>query len=314
VILCRGCGSRSLAFPAPPHGLGRLQPGPRGVPEPSAAASRNELRKLRLVARGFYPRGLRFSIRAISQPLAAFAAPEGACSPSFVGCPLSVPSAVCPTVRPLPEAEAPFGPMEPSTGISFHPRGFSPPRRLPPHGGRGFVAPRYRLWSSTRFLLPIPVTTGRWFGKSWHFSRSGSHPSKSSLRRQPVRIAAAVAPLPLRHAPCSAPPAGPLPDDRARRLSRGTTGSGAFLRRRIRCDPEPVKAPIRSFLPWAWFPSEVLLHPPTPIGSRCGSTVAREASRRRAVGTPRMSLRGESRRSVPRHPSVGSPRGVCPGG
>jgi len=71
----------------------------------------------------------------------------------------------------------------------FRPRGFSPPRRLPPPVVRGFVAPRCRSWGSSRFwsgrlgsagpkalpdsLVPFPAT-------------SVSYPSKDDPRLQPV--------------------------------------------------------------------------------------------------------------------------------
>jgi len=43
-----------------------------------------------------------------------------------------------------------------SRRLLFRPRGFSPPRRFPPRRGCGSVAPRCRLWSSTRFPSRLP--------------------------------------------------------------------------------------------------------------------------------------------------------------
>jgi hypothetical protein len=71
--------------------------------------------------------------------------------------PLNRLSAVRPSVCPLQEAEASFGSTAPTDEIPFRPRGFSPPRRFTSHRGCGFVAPRYRLWGSTRFLVWFPV-------------------------------------------------------------------------------------------------------------------------------------------------------------
>jgi hypothetical protein len=83
--------------------------------------------------------------------------------------------------------------------ILFRPRGSSPPRRFPPRGGRGSVAPRSRtrvrrVSRYTGARHPRPPEGGLWPGRSqWRSPRRGSHPSKSSLRRQPHRITAAVA-------------------------------------------------------------------------------------------------------------------------
>jgi hypothetical protein len=93
--------------------------------------------------------------------------------------------------------------MGTSHQVTFRPRGFAPPRRFPPRGGRGFVAPRSRTRVRRVSRSPGPEARGRPKtvrspGPSWWRSpRRGSHPSKSSLRRQPRRITAAVASLPL---------------------------------------------------------------------------------------------------------------------
>lgn len=113
------------------------------------------------------------------------------------------PLADMPAARPLPGAEAPIGPMGTSHRVKFRPRGSSPPRRFPPHGGRGFVAPRSQTRVRRVSRSPGPDARGRpktvrSTGPSqWRSPRRGSHPSKSSLRRQPHRITAAVASLPL---------------------------------------------------------------------------------------------------------------------
>jgi hypothetical protein len=77
--------------------------------------------------------------------------------------------------------------------VSFRPRGFSPPRRFPPHLGCEFVAPRCRLWGSARFLLPASRNARRLPGGPSHSPRRVSYPSKSSPHQQPYRITAAVA-------------------------------------------------------------------------------------------------------------------------
>jgi len=117
------------------------------------------------------------------------------------------PPAVRRSARPLPEAEASFGPTVPPVGVSFRPRGFSPPRRLAPRRRCGSVAPRCRLWGSTRFVLGASIATRRWTWHPRHSPRRGSYPSKSSPRQQPCRITATVALLPLPPAPVSFQPA-----------------------------------------------------------------------------------------------------------
>jgi hypothetical protein len=61
-----------------------------------------------------------------------------------------------------PGSRGSLRPDETSRRVTFRPRGLSPPRRLSPRWGCGFVAPRCRLWSSTRFLLPASPLTRGW--------------------------------------------------------------------------------------------------------------------------------------------------------
>jgi hypothetical protein len=124
-------------------------------------------------------------------------------TPSSRGIRRMCPLVGVPFARPLPGAGAPFGPTGATRQVMFRPRGSSPPRRFPPRGGRGFVAPRSRTRVRRVSRSPAPVARGRpktvaGAGRSqWRSPRRGSHPSKSSLRRQPHRIAAAVASMPL---------------------------------------------------------------------------------------------------------------------
>jgi hypothetical protein len=73
----------------------------------------------------------------------------------------------------------------------------SPPRRFSRPAGRGLIASHYRLGFAT-FHHPRP-TEHRSAGlrPSSRFPRRDSHPSKNSPRRQPYRVTAAVAFLPL---------------------------------------------------------------------------------------------------------------------
>ena len=64
------------------------------------------------------------------------------------------PSVALPSARPLPVSSlsgSRHRRLAARRAITFRPRGFSPPRRVPPRGGCGFVAPRSRLWGSSRF-------------------------------------------------------------------------------------------------------------------------------------------------------------------
>jgi hypothetical protein len=87
--------------------------------------------------------------------------------------------------------------------IAFRPRGFSPPRRLAPLGGSGMLQPdpdRVRCVSRRLPSLACFVTRRSRSKRSSCTRRSsqrGSYPSKHSPRRQPYRITAAFAFLPL---------------------------------------------------------------------------------------------------------------------
>jgi hypothetical protein len=87
--------------------------------------------------------------------------------------------------------------------IAFRPRGFPPPRRLPPLGGSGMLQPdpdRVRCVSRHVLSLARYVTRRSRSKRSSYTRRSsqrGSYPSKHSPRRQPYRITAALALLPL---------------------------------------------------------------------------------------------------------------------
>jgi len=84
-------------------------------------------------------------------------------SPLYRPCRVSTPACVA----------ARFGHEDFRFAIPFRPRGFAPPRRLPPPGGRGLVASRCQSWGSSRFLLPssrtIRCTRQRCFGGAGAF-------------------------------------------------------------------------------------------------------------------------------------------------
>jgi hypothetical protein len=121
-----------------------------------------------------------------------------------LGCPL--PDAVSDALRPGDATHL----------VSFRPRGFSPPRRLAPSGGRGSVAPRYRseVRCVSRHARPGAVRRHP-LSRSCHSRNAASYPSKDPTHRQPHRVTAAVALVPLPGAPCSAASATGDDSDRA---------------------------------------------------------------------------------------------------
>jgi hypothetical protein len=62
------------------------------------------------------------------------------------------------------------------TPASFRPRGFSPPRRLAPLRGCGFVAPRFRPWGSSRFSRPGAAASEEATGAEAQSPRCGFGP------------------------------------------------------------------------------------------------------------------------------------------
>jgi hypothetical protein len=119
-------------------------------------------------------------------------------------------------------------------------------------------------------------------GTTWSFPRRGD-PSQGSPRQQPYRITAALAFLPSSLgssalARRSEPPhrlrtpwrascgsGSPLPETPSRAVRRGATGFKALLHCRVRCRHRAVAGVMRSLLPWASLPFEVLRAPlPSP--------------------------------------------------
>jgi hypothetical protein len=110
------------------------------------------------------PRGLGLSFRALAaRGIRCPPAAEATGDPQILlswPCPLAPPrrapaGASTPSTRP-PKRSCAFGSGLPTPDILFRPRGFTPPRRLPPHQGRGSVAPHSRPRGSPRFG-PAPV-------------------------------------------------------------------------------------------------------------------------------------------------------------
>jgi len=105
------------------------------------------------------------------------------------------PRPTCPRVRPLPETLLSRSACRCQATDMFRPRGFAPPRRLTPHTGLGFIAPRSQMEFAafqSGHSPPSPTEVDS-VDKRRSFPQRGSHPSKNSPRRQPYRIAAAVA-------------------------------------------------------------------------------------------------------------------------
>jgi hypothetical protein len=193
----------------------------RGPPRPSAVASRVpegfpsarprsgpglRLRAVRSPV-DIGPHGLLLSFRALPPPLELLAASEEVGVPPLVGFAASAP-------LPFPPSASTPGSLRfRRVGVArprllVRPRGFAPPRRFAPRTGRGFVAPRFRLWGPARFGKASRPLRG---GVGTFRSRRRGDPSKSSPRQQLVRIAAsfcllAVTVRPPRPSPGSVPP------------------------------------------------------------------------------------------------------------
>ena len=132
-----------------------------------------------------------------------------------------------------------------------------------------------------------------------------------TLRRFPLagsrdRITAARCPPAVPTLPGTHLANRPFPDDPLSAASRASADFRALLHRRVRCRPHAVSSGGRSFLPWAWFPSEV---PPCSVAGRMTGGPRRSATRD--------LRRGESRAGVPCNPShrcTGTARAQAPGG
>jgi len=120
-----------------------------------------------------------------------------------------------PQARPLPGAEAPFGPTLPHADscstlvVSHHLDGLLRARvtgLLHPATGQGFAA--------FHACRPAGSPESDSIGRD-QFPRRGSHPSKTSPRQQPFRITAAVAFLPLPSCPVQVPTEAGVPSPTA---------------------------------------------------------------------------------------------------
>jgi hypothetical protein len=140
-----GCGSGSLVFPASSRAFDRRRSGLRGIPGARAASpDRSRLSRK--------PSWTSLPSKALECGGTALAARP------LVGFVRLYPLASRPIARPLPGAEAPIGSTGATRRIAFRPRGSSPPRRFPPRGGRGSVAPRSRTRVRRVSRTPAPDT------------------------------------------------------------------------------------------------------------------------------------------------------------
>lgn len=126
-------------------------------------------------------------------------------------------------------------------GFPFRPRGFAPPRRLPPRRSRGLVASRCQPWGSSRFLRRSPQTAEAAMVDRRVPLRRTSHPSKNPLDRS---RAASPQPLPPR-----------------RSASCEAADLEALLHGRVRDVVHRCRR-LASCPSWALFPSKVLFRVP----------------------------------------------------
>jgi len=175
-----------LAFSAPSLAFSRCRPGLRGFPGPVVA----QQPKLPSTS----PRDLDFPSRALEGAPGRLAP-----TPTLLGFVRVRPSADVPLSRPLPGAEAPFGPTAPPAGL-VPPSWFLTTMTaysaregaglLHPATDRGFAAFRDSRW-------PVPsAPRGSGHRSPGSFPATRFTPSEDFPRRQPYRITAAVALLP----------------------------------------------------------------------------------------------------------------------
>jgi hypothetical protein len=263
-------GSGSGVFPAPSVAFDRHRPGLRGLPG-TRAASPTEA--------------------DVAEALVNFTSPTERSKTAGIGsrqpllswdssnvCPL----ADKPSARPLPGAEAPFGPTGSTHRVKFRPRGSSPPRRFPPRRGRGFVAPRSR----TRVRLVSRYT--------------GARRTRAVRRRSPARDAHSGAPRDAVHTLRSLPFADsrtaslrPLPPCRYRPAEAGRRFDSMMLRS-AEADPHVTEREVpsrrRSDAGQPRRTSAVGAAPKCSVDEEIGSTpgwVSPSAPSRSTVGRPK---------------------------
>jgi hypothetical protein len=143
-----------LVFPAPSAVFGRHRPGPSRTcrwTSPAWWRTTEPSTPVTLASPSKRPQHDRSPSRPSRRPKP----PSRTWTPSSPGVrPLTVPP---PTYTPRVHSrkpKLPSGRRHHPFRLVFRPRGFAPPRRLPPRGGCGFVAPRCRSWNSPRFTMP----------------------------------------------------------------------------------------------------------------------------------------------------------------
>jgi hypothetical protein len=184
--------------------------------------------------------------------------------------------------------------------FTFRPRGFAPPRRFPPRGGHGSVAPRNRSRVRRVSCLPPSHAARRWRAGRGQSPRRGSNPSKSFPRQQPYRITAALAFLPLPSCPAWAPTEAA---DRAdRRPPRRVAYSRGFPAPGLRW-PSPEGQGGR-------FPVRRATPEPRRVGRGLRRGPVRPSRWGRARGAPRSAVRRvpRTRGAVPVGQARGAPK------
>jgi len=196
-----------------------------------------------------------------------------------------------PVGRPLRRASLrASAPGDPSPEITFHPRGFAPPRWFPPPGG------------SQACFIPLPVVRFVVFRDVRHSSRRCSHPSKNLPHRSRTTSLWPLPPcrrlLPLPHLSLV-----PLPVPGFDGHSAGSSTSRLCSAVRSGFDPRPLPVANRPVLPWALFPFEVL-----PRAFRHPCLLARLPHRCGKLRSFRIRFRGADPLSHP----FGGDSGVAP--
>jgi len=170
---------------------------------------------------------------------------------------------------PATTASHRFGSEGSTPEVPFRPRGFSPPRRLPPlHESRACCIP-LPILGSTAFPLVVSRSEDR---DILRFPAMQVRTPRRTPRRQPERVTASVAPLPF---PARSPPL--LARSRFRfQVCRGgrigSVGFEALLHRRVWCRPRRCRWVNDPLLPGLRSSSRSFTAARDPVSHRRTST------------------------------------------
>jgi hypothetical protein len=232
----------------------------------------------------------------------------------------STPPTVSPLHRPAARASTPTGLQAArlrrrgaTLAVPFRPRGFSPPRRLPPlDRSRACCIPLPILGFAAFHRTTRSIRTTTWVLRPSRPPRSPrrvSHPSKFPLRSQPYRVTAAVAPLVLVPRSRAAPRARRCQRARSSTVLQASSPSRLCSALGVRDAPPPLPATWRPVLPGLRSPSRCFEDRRASRADDPSRSACAPANRWRAMATRlrSVSLPTANRRDgAPKDPSRGS--------